>query len=332
MEAHRAGADVRRGGWGSCFALITVNFSTTRYLKLMLLTLCEQAHLGLVHRLVIVDNGSRDGGGVFVDRLAVRVPRVCVVHRRHWLGHGPGMRAAVRALDRIDGRDPRPANMLLFCDTDVVFRARGALTVLAGAALEHDAALLGEVRAGANHQPDIQASFFAVRRDVYARRDIAPLVHDGAPAYRLQRNIWDSALPVVNVPTNHGGLMLHRGRAGVEAASTYRPHHHYARLPNQSPHFMGVPDGASIWSEIERKHERALGPDGRRRADRDPRLASRGARQLGDDRLTSRTGGLKRRVILGVISSSGKCAARFYRPSIGGRVNQRRSCRQGHRG
>jgi hypothetical protein len=108
-------------------------------------------------------------------------------------------------------------------------------------------------------QPDIQASFFVVRRDVLARRDIAPLVHDGAPAYRMQRSIWDAGLPVVNLPTNHGGLILHRGRAGVEAAGRYRPRHEYAHVVS-SPHFMGVPDGARIWAEIEAAHGALLEP------------------------------------------------------------------------
>lgn len=243
------------------FALVTVNFSTTRYLKLLLLTLSEQEHLGLLHRIVVVDNGSRDGGAELLDRLADRILRLHVVHRRHWLGHGPGMRAGVRALDRIERYEARSANLLLFCDTDVVFRSPETLIVLAGTALQHDAALMGEVRSGVNAQPDIQASFFVVRRDVHARRDVAPAVHDGAPAYRMQRSIAAAGLPVVHVPTNHGGLTLHRGRAGVDAASRYRPRHHYAGVKTNLPHFMGVPGGAEIWSEIDQRWAHLLTPE-----------------------------------------------------------------------
>jgi hypothetical protein len=43
------------------FALISVNYSTTRYLKLMLLTLAEQSSLQLLKRIILVDNCSRDG-------------------------------------------------------------------------------------------------------------------------------------------------------------------------------------------------------------------------------------------------------------------------------
>jgi hypothetical protein len=42
------------------FALLTVNFSTTRYLKLMLLTLTDQNALSRVHPIVVVHNRSRD--------------------------------------------------------------------------------------------------------------------------------------------------------------------------------------------------------------------------------------------------------------------------------
>jgi hypothetical protein len=242
------------------FALVTVNFSTSRYLKLLLLTLSDQEHLGLLHRIVVVDNGSRDGGAELLDRLTERVDRLHVVHRRRWLGHGPGMRAGVRALDHIEAGTERPANLLLFCDTDVVFRAPDALASLAGTALASRPALIGEVRIGVNPHPDIQASFFVISREVYARREVAPPVHDGSPGYRLQRSIFDAGLPVADVPTNHGGLLLHRGRAGVEAASRFRPGHHYAGLPNDEPHFMGVPDGGAIWTEIEQRHAALLEP------------------------------------------------------------------------
>ena len=150
--------------------------------------------------------------------------------------------------------------MVLFCDTDVVLRHPQALAAVTEAVAETGAALVGEVRARANAEPDIQASFFAVRRDVLGRHDVAPLVHDGAPAYRLQRSIWAAGLPVVNLPTNHGGLILHRGRAGVEAAARYRPRHEYARV-SASPHFMGVPGGAQIWAEAEARWAHLLDPE-----------------------------------------------------------------------
>lgn len=242
------------------FALVTVNFSTTHYLKLLLLTLAEQEHLGLMHRIVVVDNGSRDGGAELLDRLAARVDRLHALHRRRWLGHGPGMRSGVRALDRIDGQAARPANLLLFTDTDVVFRSPDVLAALAGTALS-GAALVGEVRRGVNPEPDIQASFFAVRRDVFARRDVPPPVHDGSPTYRLQRAIFASGLPVVDLPTNHGGLTLHRGRAGIDAATRFRPRHHYAGVANDEPHFMGVLGGATIWTAIEARHATLLTAD-----------------------------------------------------------------------
>src|SRR5262249_5605913 len=67
------------------FALLTVNFSTTHYLKLLLLTLCQQRELELLHRIVIADNDSRDGGQSFLRALAARVPRVEVVEHRRFL-------------------------------------------------------------------------------------------------------------------------------------------------------------------------------------------------------------------------------------------------------
>src|SRR5271165_3252886 len=64
------------------FALITVNYCTTRYLKLMLLTLAEQSSLQLLKRIILVDNCSRDGGSSFLRELAERINIISVVHNR----------------------------------------------------------------------------------------------------------------------------------------------------------------------------------------------------------------------------------------------------------
>lgn len=236
-------------------ALVTVNFSTTHYLKLMLSTLAEQSALGLLTRIVIVDNCSCDGGVGFLRELASRVDRVDLVERRHFLSHAHGMRAGVAALRRAD-RDllrGERANHLLFSDTDVIWRNADALLLFVAAAFAHDAALAGEMR-HVNLQPDIQASLFLTRLDVYDDRRTAPLINDGAPAYRLQRSIIDRGLPVVDFPANHGGYTLHRGRSGVAAAAKYYPGHPYACVQNNRAHFMGVPDGAAIWAAVEGAH------------------------------------------------------------------------------
>ncbi len=236
-------------------ALVTVNFSTTRYLKLMLATLAEQSALGLLTRIVIVDNGSRDGGVGFLRELAARVDRVDLVERRRFLSHAHGMRAGVAALRRVDSHllAGERANHLLFSDTDVIWRNRDALLQLVAAAFAYDAALAGEMR-HVNRQPDIQASLFLTRLDVYDDRRTFPLINDGAPAYRLQRSIFDRGLPVVDFPTNHGGHTLHRGRSGVVAAAKHYPGHPYACVQNNRAHFMGVPDGAAIWAAVEGAH------------------------------------------------------------------------------
>jgi hypothetical protein len=236
-------------------ALVTVNFSTTRYLQLMLCTLAEQRDLWLLERVVVVDNGSRDGGLPFLRALEARVPRVHLVERRHRLTHAAGMRAGTRALgrqERVAKVRPR-ANVVVYCDPDVIFLDPSTLLSLSGALVAHDAAFVGEARARvpAPH-PDVQASFFAVRRDAAARRDVDPLVHDGSPAYAMQESMLRAGLTIVDFPSNHGGHVLHRGRAGVEAAAVHRVGGH-ARVPagRDVPHYMGVPDGAARWAEVE---------------------------------------------------------------------------------
>jgi hypothetical protein len=269
-------------GASTGLALISVNFSTTRYLKLMLLTLCEQERLGIIQQVVIVDNRSRDGGASFLRRLDERVPRLHLVENRVFLNHARGMRAGVRHLDRIDHGDENPPSVLLFCDPDVVFRRSTALLAIARAAHDERAALVGEWRPRGEAVPSIQASFMAVARDVHARRDISPLEHHGSPAYRQQRSIWGAGLPVVDFPSNHGGHVLHRGRTGVAAARALLPLHPYARVTRYAPHYMGVPGGAAIWAEVEARHAALLGTDA------EPmclQVLAEGLSALGTDRL-----------------------------------------------
>jgi hypothetical protein len=244
------------------FALLTVNFSTTRYLKLMLLTLTDQEALSRVQRIIIVDNRSLDGGVPFLRALARRVDRVQLVEHRHFLNHARGMRSCVRALDRMEAEAPgvAPANLLLFCDPDVVFVNPATLRDLGDAIVEHDAAFVGEFR----REPpdlDVQASFFVVRRDVYGGHDIAPLVNHGSPALWMQRSIWRAGLPVADFPGNHGGYILHRGRTAVAAAHEFFPRHSYSTAPARHAHFMGVRDGPRVWAETEDRFADLLRPE-----------------------------------------------------------------------
>jgi hypothetical protein len=244
------------------FALLTVNFSTTRYLKLMLLTLADQSALSRVQRIVIVDNRSRDGGIRFLRALARRVDRVHLTEHRHFLNHARGMRSCVRTLDRVKAKDPggAPVNLLLFCDPDVVFVNPATVLDLGTAVVDDDAAFVGELR---RPPPDldVQASFFVVRRDVYERPDVMPFVNHGSPALWMQRSIWQAGLPVVDFPSNHGGYVLHRGRSAVAAAHEHFPRHSYATADARYPHFMGVRDGPRVWARIEDRFADLLRPD-----------------------------------------------------------------------
>jgi hypothetical protein len=249
------------GGRPGTLAIVTVNYSTTRLVKLMLLTLASQDALDHVTSIVVVDNGPRDGGRAFLRALDRRVPRVRLVERRHWLHHGPAMRAGANCALAPGSAGGSPES-LLFVDPDVIFRDPATIRTVAELTAS-GVALVGEHRRGRRHPgPNIQASFFAVRADAYRRRDVRPLVHDGAPAYRMQLDIERAGLPIVDLPTNHGGLILHRGRSAVAAASEFRPGSAYASARRARPHFMGVRDGGAIWAQAERERSALLGPEG----------------------------------------------------------------------
>lgn len=256
LTARRLGPVPRTPAWDGDprIALLTVNFSTTRYLKLMLLTLAEQNDLDLLTRIVICDNGSRDGAEPFLTDLESQVDRVTVTRNARPASHARGMRAALRALREAERGEERPANILLFCDTDVVFRNPDTLRAIADRFLDADVAFVGELRRGLFPYPEAQASFLAVRRDWAERRATAPWVDHGSPAYWLQRSIWRQGGRGDDFHSNAGGYILHRGRAAVAAAQEYLPRHHLGTVTYNNPHFMGVPGGEQIWQTIEDAH------------------------------------------------------------------------------
>lgn len=227
-------------------AIVTVNYSTTRWLKLMLLTLSDQRALDGVTDIVVVDNGSRDGADLLRHALAGRVPGLHWVQNRRFLSHARGMRLGLHALDEAGSR----ANVVLAVDTDVVFLRPDTLEALRDT-FRRGAALAGQMRDWVHPVPEAQASFVAFRRDVYARHDVAPWVNHGTPSYWMQKSIRRAGLPVVDFPSYRDGYALHRGRAGVSAAGRYRPASSYASVADSAPHFMGVPGGAATWQATE---------------------------------------------------------------------------------
>ena len=261
LTTKRLGPLPGRTAWDAVprIALLTVNFSTTRYLKLMLLTLAEQEDLDLVSRIVVCDNGSKDDPEPFLTQLESKAAsRVFVTRNARPASHASGMRRALKALRHAERGAAKPANILLFCDTDVVFRNPGTIREVAARFQDGDVAFVGELRRGLFPYPEAQASFLAVRRDWADRRQTAPWVDHGSPAYWLQRSIWRQGGQGADFPSNLGGFILHRGRAGVAAARRFIPRHHLRDVAYVDPHFMGVPNGATIWDAVESRHAELL--------------------------------------------------------------------------
>jgi hypothetical protein len=238
------------------FALVTVNFSTTHYLKLMLLTLTEQNSLNLLKRIIIVDNDSKDGGLPFLRRLSESIGHIELIENHLFCNHARGLRKGITALNKLESilSPDQRSNLLMICDTDIIFRNKETLSSLSHVFEDKRNVFAGELRHHLYPYPEAQASFFVVRRDCYERADIAPLVNHGAPAYWMQRSLWKANLHLYDFPSNYGGYILHRGRSGVAASKAYDPYNEYATVSDREPHYMGIKNGAMIWEEVERKY------------------------------------------------------------------------------
>jgi glycosyltransferase involved in cell wall biosynthesis len=250
---------------GTSLAVVVVNSSTTDHLRLMLATLAGQEGLdALLTDVVVVDNGSRDGGRDFAQRLAAEVPKVSTVQNRVVLTHAHGMRSGLRCLDRLDRQRPDPADrppLVAFVDSDVIFRQPDSLQIIVDALQREQGDFLGERR---NHDgwPNAQASFLLYRRAVFANSAVAMMTHDGAPTAQNQQSMIDAGFRFVHLPLNHGGLILHRGYSGVAAAHKWHRRSSNAEVHNTSAHFMGVPDGHNIWERARSAHAHLLADDG----------------------------------------------------------------------
>ena len=94
---------------------------------------------------------------------------------------------------------------------------------------------------------------------------MSPFVHHGTPAYFMQRSLHRLGLSLHDFPSNRGGYILHRGRAGVLATKTYRPFDAHATTSNDQPHFMGLPGGEQIWKATEQRWKELLAPQAEER-------------------------------------------------------------------
>lgn len=146
-----------------------------------------------------------------------------------------GMRLGAALLDDLESKYPphQRANLLLFCDTDIIFRNQDALSdsprpssTRMWPSQESSGALGTPIR-----RPRRHFSRYAETATRY------PFVHHGAPAYFLQRSIWRAGLHLEHFASNHGGYILHRGRSAVAATHDYRPGGAHATAALHTPHY-----------------------------------------------------------------------------------------------
>ena len=240
------------------FALITVNYSTCYYLKLMLITLCQQDNLDKLNRILIVDNNSKDGSLPFLQNLEKKIGKVHVLQNTFFCHHARGLRLGIKALSTIEKHEKLKSTLILACDTDIIFRNTKTLTELASVFENKKASFAGELRYSQSVCPQAQASFLCFTRESYAQKTTSPLVYHGSPAFWMQRSLWKKGAYLHDFPSNFGGYILHRGRSGVAAAGKYNPLSSFATVTNAQAHYMGVENGESLWQDCEKKYSHLL--------------------------------------------------------------------------
>jgi glycosyltransferase involved in cell wall biosynthesis len=163
--------------------------------------------------VIVVDDGSSDGTGAIVDRLAVDMPQLMVVHQRN-RGHGPALlvgfdRARGGWIAHLDSDDQIPADEL----TRLWERRAGADLVLG----------VRTVRADPRHRLVLSA---VVRRvvSVLAAR---PVRDANVPCKLVSRSLWAEARPLLADGTFAPSISLvmvaaRRGRSIREVPVAHR--------------------------------------------------------------------------------------------------------------
>ncbi len=145
--------------------------------------------------LVVVNDGSRDGTGAILDRLAAADPRIRVIHRPNG-GHGPALRT---------GLDAAQGERLLLIDSDRQIPLSGVAPLWEAVSSGQDAAF--GVRAE-RHDPTLRLVLTRVIRRTLPLFFGIRLRDANVPFKLLRRGLWNDARPLIPPDTLAPSLFL----------------------------------------------------------------------------------------------------------------------------
>ena len=205
--------------------------------------------------MVIVDNGSTDGSGEFLQALAEA--GLCELIRNQQNNqHGPALSQAVSYLAQKQQRPTSNRPWVWLLDSDCVIARADAAKQAIAAAAKAQAKLLGESYWNPWHKR-YQFAGFSLLFDpaVVWQQAIGPIPNGGDPIGEFEQACREQDVPGLSFPFTEDVYLIHRGRSTLAAVrerqETSNPHFEWAQTHYQ-PHFQKVPSAPARYAELSK--------------------------------------------------------------------------------
>ena len=254
----------RRRPWprdrGRGVAAVTVSYGTRELTAQLVFSLRRVLARGSLERIVVVDNGSRDGSLELLRALEAGGVIELIANRRQRY-HGPGLNQAFSEL----ARSERLPEHVWILDSDCVVLRADTLHDAVPALRAAGAAMLGqeEPGRGGSHEP-LPLNCLLVDPARVWQRGLPPFAHAGDPSERLQRALARRGAKLAPFPFRHGSYVLHLGRGSlrglVDRGEAGNDLFEWAGAHHEA-HFGGHPFGAELHAAFAARYRAAVPDD-----------------------------------------------------------------------
>lgn len=211
--------------------------------------------------VVVVDNGSADGSVELLQ--AAAEAGLCELILNPQNGHhGPGLSQAVSHLAQAAQSQTGPRPWLWLLDSDCVVARPDAATAAVAAAVEQNAALVGEAFWNQWNNRNQFAGFSLLLDPAQVwRAEVGAIPDGGDPIGDFEQACVENGVPRFSFPFTRAGYLIHRGRSTLAAvrqrAEVENPLYEWAQTHHEA-HFQEAPNAKARYVELTQEFEQQV--------------------------------------------------------------------------